>query len=274
MKKYYSLREISSELDIPKSTVVKYKDYFSDFLPMSGKGKRKKFGEESLEILATIRKCREEDNLDWLEIKDLLSEKYGEPPEDPGTSLSRETPGAVEPRSKQIEHVLHLVNAVATEVIRISGSVSEVRERTRKHGDSLDKIAGQVARTERNMEMVMADLLERDGQREKSTKKIMQQVHAEFEQVNKRLKALAAEMASAGNGSEKQARENMELLKKRIDTLVEESVLQKGKYNTLKRENEELHRKLRERRSERESSGTRQEETRKSGGFFSRLLGR
>ena len=78
MKKYYSLRDLSQELNIPKSTIVKYKDYFPDFFKLYGDGKRKKFQEESLEVLRTIRELREEQKLDWLDIKDVLAERFTE----------------------------------------------------------------------------------------------------------------------------------------------------------------------------------------------------
>jgi hypothetical protein len=57
-RKYYSLRDLSLELDIPKSTIVKYKDFFPEFFPMFGEGKRKKFDETAVDALKMIRDMR------------------------------------------------------------------------------------------------------------------------------------------------------------------------------------------------------------------------
>ena len=97
MKKYYSLREISAELGIPKSTVVKYKDYFSDFLKMSGDGKRKKFEDSAVTVLRAIRDLRENQRLDWLEIKDVLIREYGAPKPDAVTAVAISSPQGASP---------------------------------------------------------------------------------------------------------------------------------------------------------------------------------
>ncbi len=78
MKKYYTLREISQILDIPKSTIVKYKDHFGAFMRIVGDGKRKKFHEDSIETIRIIRELREDRNLDWLDIKDILQKRIEE----------------------------------------------------------------------------------------------------------------------------------------------------------------------------------------------------
>lgn len=57
-KKYLSLREVGKILKIPPSTVVYYRDRFSDYIPAkeSGSG-RLVYPRESLEVFSTIRQC-------------------------------------------------------------------------------------------------------------------------------------------------------------------------------------------------------------------------
>ncbi|MDD4730455.1 MAG: MerR family transcriptional regulator [Desulfovibrio sp.] len=62
-KKFISLREVARQLNIPPSTVVYYKDRFSDFIPsQGGEGRRKRY---PVEVIDIFRRIREMFNNNW-----------------------------------------------------------------------------------------------------------------------------------------------------------------------------------------------------------------
>jgi DNA-binding transcriptional MerR regulator len=71
----YTLAEIARIIDIPESTCRYYHGKFSEFLPAIGKGKRKKYRQESVNILRFIS-----DNLrngsTLAEVNELLSKQF------------------------------------------------------------------------------------------------------------------------------------------------------------------------------------------------------
>jgi len=238
MKKYYSLREISAELDIPKSTVVKYKDYFGDFLIMVGEGKRKKFDDSAVEVLSAIRKLREEDKLDWLEIKDELGKRYGAG-EDGGTSkgLARVEPAAA---VHHIEHLRHMVNVLAGELLAVAESVGNLDARSRRHSEALKVIAKHAEYTKRNIELVLADLMERETIGRRQIGEISEKVEKEFRVLNENMRKIA----SAGNEGMAGDREDLKKVAERLEGLLEKKTSEADKFQLLQRENEILKKKL------------------------------
>lgn len=247
MKKYYSLRELAVELDIPKSTVVKYKDYFSDFLPTHGEGKRKKYDDTALEILKEVRKLRDDDKLDWLEIKDLLDEKYAhaESQEAPQQIVpATASPMAVQTIAKaDTRHLEHMVNVLAGEVIKLAEGVSDVKSAVSRQGNAIQKIEKRVEQTGRNLEAVAAEILRRgNGIDRQELKKLAAGINSEFSALKESVKKLAAD-STAGGAKE----ENKELtaVVKKVEALMSKSG-DAAKQQVLAKENEVLKKKLKE----------------------------
>jgi len=71
----YSVKQMAEVAGIPESTIRYYRDRHKDFIPYTGKGRRRRYTEESLEIL--LRICGyADDNLNAIEIDERLNAEY------------------------------------------------------------------------------------------------------------------------------------------------------------------------------------------------------
>lgn len=250
MKKYYSLREISQELNIPKSTLVKYKDFFSDFLPFVGDGKRKKLSEEGIEILREVRDLRENEKYDWLEIRDILAEKYGEQaPAPPQAEQQPQLPAPVPPPAppltpKQVERINHLIFALAGEMARtrekLANIESAINENTRriKHLESTTAAAVMDVRSLRSQ--VDGSVHRADQKNRRRFDAVISYMQSEFLRLNKAVKASAAQKPKVKTSEQ----ETLSKLNDKIEKVIEDAALQQARYNLIKRENQVLRKKL------------------------------
>lgn len=247
MKKYYSLREVSQELSIPKSTLVKYKDFFSDFLPFVGDGKRKKLSEEGLDILREIRDLRENEKRDWLEIRDFLSEKYGEQDNDvlqPEIQQLPAPPPAPAISARQLQHLNHLLFALAGEMARtrekledIEGSIEENTKRTR-HLESSTAAAVMDVRSFRSQ---IERAIERaDNKNRRRFDAVVTYIRSEFQRVNNTVRAGAPRTPTLENAQ----LETISKLNDKIEKVIEDAALYQARYKLIKRENQVLRKKL------------------------------
>lgn len=252
MKKYYSLREISQELNIPKSTLVKYKDAFAQFLPFVGDGKRKKLSEEGLEILREVRDLRENEKHDWMEIRDFLSEKYApQTPDFPGIEpqmlqAQPPPPPSAPPAmsSKQLEHLNHLLFAIAGEMVKnreiladIENSIKENTQRIR-HLESTTAAAAMDIRSVR-------------GHVEKAVESADNKNRRRFDAVVSYIRSEFLKLNTAVNGGEVQKPggklkelETLVKLNDKIEKVIENAALNQAMNKLLKRENQVLRKKL------------------------------
>lgn len=76
VNKLLTLKEIAKELGVPESSLRKYREIFSAFIPSVGSGRSRRYREEAIEILNEIRNLREDMNLPWDAISEKLAEKY------------------------------------------------------------------------------------------------------------------------------------------------------------------------------------------------------
>jgi DNA-binding transcriptional MerR regulator len=53
-KEYYTVKEIGAVLDMPESTVRYFRDRFIDFIPYEGRGRSRKYTQESIEVIRAI----------------------------------------------------------------------------------------------------------------------------------------------------------------------------------------------------------------------------
>lgn len=243
MKKYYSLREISNELGIPKSTIVKYKDYYSDFLKMAGDGKRKKFEEDALEVLRVIRELREDKKLDWMEIKDALGERFGAPAPAPPAAVALQPAPSVS--AVKIEHLSHMVLVIGAQLLSLRGMVEQTGRRSERNGKNIVTVARHVAQTERKLDLVLGELLSRDSHYRERLKAMAAGMRKDFDRLNVAVQHLSEEVAGEIPDAAEQ-RASLAKLEQKIDKLVSENAMSQSRYQALLRENEILKNKLRE----------------------------
>ena len=71
-----TLKDIALELDLPESTLRKYRDAFPEFVPTVGSGRERKYRRDAVDVFVAIRKCRTEDHLSWEDTAELLSQQF------------------------------------------------------------------------------------------------------------------------------------------------------------------------------------------------------
>lgn len=76
MSRLLTLKEIAKDLDIPESSLRKYREIFSPFIPSVGTGRSRRYRTEAIQILNDIRKMREDMHMPWDTISESLAEKY------------------------------------------------------------------------------------------------------------------------------------------------------------------------------------------------------
>ena len=76
MAKLLTLKEISQVLGIPESSLRKYREFFTQFIPSVGKGRSMRYRTEAIEVFKDIRHLREELQMPWDAITDKLAEMY------------------------------------------------------------------------------------------------------------------------------------------------------------------------------------------------------
>ncbi len=74
MSKLYTIKELSKELKIPESTLRYYRDRFEEFIPTVGKGRKRRYKEEAIDVFKLIIEGYEQD-LNFRQIKDKLIKK-------------------------------------------------------------------------------------------------------------------------------------------------------------------------------------------------------
>lgn len=60
-----TLKDIAQMLDLPESTLRKYRDAYTQFIPYVGSGRERRYREDSVEVFRMIRDCRVEKHLSW-----------------------------------------------------------------------------------------------------------------------------------------------------------------------------------------------------------------
>ena len=82
MEKLYTIKELSSILNVPESTLRYYRDRFEEFIPVVGKGRKRRYKKESIEIFKQIIKGYEED-LTTKQIRNNLLKKLSKEDSEP-----------------------------------------------------------------------------------------------------------------------------------------------------------------------------------------------
>jgi len=259
-KKYYSLRELSQELDIPKSTIVKYKDFYPEFFIMHGEGKRKKFDETGYQVLHDIRELREEKKLDWMEIREHLEQQFkdllGQEEE---KAIAEQQQKLVTQANARLDHLGHLFTALTGEVVKIGAQARKLEQQQLGQSRMMIKLQKSYERLHHDVELLIMETVNRTDANRKAVKEVgadqqahIQEIRAQFSDIRKGMENLAVRMRTlpsspppVASGSPARAEDLQQLLTK-IDKLSEEGALNQSKYHVLLRENELLKNKLRD----------------------------
>ncbi len=150
-----SLREIGRRLNIPPSTVVYYKDRFSEFIPpYAGTGRRKKYPSEALTIFKEIRSMFE-NNWSAEQIEENLSQDFShlfKPGNNGSTSGGQAGSGENDNRPA-------LVNEITTVLDKMSG-VLENQALFRTEIDTLRAEVTQLRKDKADLEVFYKDKIE------------------------------------------------------------------------------------------------------------------
>lgn len=132
----FTLKDIALELDLPESTLRKYRDAYPEFIPTVGSGRERKYVREAGEVFKAIRKCRTEDHLSWEDTSEVLSQRFPMDTEagaeERPKSLAERVPAAVETARtlKQMERTTEdqafLLTTIGSELVKLTESVKKI----------------------------------------------------------------------------------------------------------------------------------------------------
>jgi hypothetical protein len=251
MKRYLTLRELSQELSIPKSTVVKYKDFYGEFLPMAGDGKRKKFDRVAIEVLTLIRHRREEQKKDWGEIREELEARFSEKkPEETKTAVAAHSAPAAasvsvarhEPPDRRIEHLTHLMLALAGEMIQMRGALRELDSHVQASdgaGGRIDAMEADLRRMRDETRAMAEDIKELNNIAARNDLKSKKRFEIVLSQLRGEINNLGAGISRASAGGGPGAETTKKLVEKVQNWMQEHAALQ-TRYMMLLQENENL----------------------------------
>jgi len=103
MEKLYTIKELSSILNVPESTLRYYRDRFEEFIPVVGKGRKRRYKQESIEIFKQIIKGYEED-LTTKQIRNNLLKKLSK--EDSESEINKDQLQQILEKQSQILDLL------------------------------------------------------------------------------------------------------------------------------------------------------------------------
>jgi hypothetical protein len=112
------LKDIAMQLQLPESSLRKYRDMFPRFIPYVGIGRDRKYREEAVEVFRAIREMREEAHLSWGEMTMRLSARFPMNPEEPAPE---ETQAQAE--GDVVSEVVDRLEGLASGMHRISSAI-------------------------------------------------------------------------------------------------------------------------------------------------------
>ncbi|MGE4292965.1 MAG: MerR family transcriptional regulator [Desulfovibrio sp.] len=161
-KKFISLREVARQLNIPPSTVVYYKDRFSEYVPsQGGEGRRKRYPAEVIDI---FRRIREMFNNNWSteQIEQELALRYApgrdvqevRPEKSVGDvdSMVRGMGGVLEKMTDLLENQSLFRSEIRSLRDDLAGLRQERDESERRYRNALEQMEQEVASLRRSKE--------------------------------------------------------------------------------------------------------------------------
>jgi DNA-binding transcriptional MerR regulator len=154
-KKFISLREVARQLSIPPSTVVYYKDRFSEFVPsQGGEGRRKRYPAEVIDI---FRRIREMFNNNWSteQIEQELALRYAsggsvaearsEKPAEDMDSMVRGMGGVLEKMTDLLENQSLFRSEIRSLRDELAGLKQERQQSEKRYLGALEQMEQEVA---------------------------------------------------------------------------------------------------------------------------------
>ncbi|WP_022662659.1 MerR family transcriptional regulator [Paucidesulfovibrio longus] len=154
-KKFISLREVARQLNIPPSTVVYYKDRFSEFVPsQGGEGRRKRYPAEVIDI---FRRIREMFNNNWSteQIEQELALRYAsggsvaearsEKPAEDMDSMVRGMGGVLEKMTDLLENQSLFRSEIRSLRDELAGLKQERQQSEKRYLGALEQMEQEVA---------------------------------------------------------------------------------------------------------------------------------
>jgi regulator of replication initiation timing len=167
-----TLKDIALQLDLPESTLRKYRDAYPEFIPTVGTGRDRRYTPAAAEVFAAIRKCRAEDHISWEDTAEYLAQKFPLDTDagkrrdaEPALSVAERVPAAVQTantlKSMEAQGAEHsfLLTTIGAELVRLARGV----DRMAKSMDDLAVLRRTVLSQDnqiRNMTRMVAASLE------------------------------------------------------------------------------------------------------------------
>lgn len=71
-----TLKDLAIQLDLPESTLRKYRDAFPQYIPTVGSGRDRRYRPEASDVFEMIRDCRTKEHLSWEDTGRELAKKF------------------------------------------------------------------------------------------------------------------------------------------------------------------------------------------------------
>lgn len=133
----FTLKDIALQLDLPESTLRKYRDAFPEFIPTVGSGRDRRYTADAADVFSAIRTCRADDHLSWEDTSEHLAQKFpidteagarGEPP----PSVAERVPAAIQTATtlkkmeKEGAEQSFLLTTIGAELVKLSRGVDRI----------------------------------------------------------------------------------------------------------------------------------------------------
>jgi len=136
----YTIKEIAQQLDLPESTLRKYRDAYIDYIPFVGSGRNKKYESEAVGVFRLIRECREERRLSWEDTEEEIGKGYSMNSQaqraekravieaEDAVNLVDRLEEILKQLKKGSERQEFMMTALASELMRFSGTLDKVKD--------------------------------------------------------------------------------------------------------------------------------------------------
>lgn len=134
-----TLKQVAEKLDLPESTLRKYRDAYIKYIPFVGSGRERKYRQESVEVFGAIRDCRSDKHLSWDDTESELGKRF--PIMDPGGTVSEASINeermdemfdrldeAMERMDKMGRRQEFLLTSLAGELMKVSSAIDLIKD--------------------------------------------------------------------------------------------------------------------------------------------------
>ncbi len=173
----YTLKDIAQRLNLPESTLRKYRDAYPQFIPYVGSGREKRYRAEAEEVFKAIRERRVDRHLSWEDTESELADIFPMNPDElvKRAAVSEEEANifiekmdrAVAKLTEQAQRQEFIVTTLANELIRIREIVEKLApaaddiKQTRKMTYSYNESALRMLKQGQDGMAKALDMLER-----------------------------------------------------------------------------------------------------------------